>query len=64
MYTLSISNFCASQERRSLVESNHQIQQSKDIVDLLKVDFCINKLFSQCNTGSCSVHITGGVNIY
>ena len=31
--------------------------ESKDIVDLCKVIFCIN---IQCNTGSCCVHITCG----
>ena len=35
--------------------------KSKDIMDLLKVNFCISKLL-QCNPGSCCVHITGSVN--
>ena len=28
------------------------------------INFCISKLFIQCDTRSCCVHITGGVNIY
>ena len=38
--------------------------KSKDIVDLCSVNFCIIKLFIQCNTGSCCANITGSVNIY
>ena len=33
-------------------------------MDLSKVHFCISKLYIQCNTGSCCVHATGGVNTY
>ena len=38
--------------------------KSKDFADLCKVNFCINKIFIECYTGSCCVHITGGVNTY
>ena len=38
--------------------------KSKDIQDLCKMNFFISKLFIQCDTGSCCVHVTGGVNIY
>ena len=37
---------------------------SKDTVDLCKVNFCIRELFVHCNTGSCFAHIIGGVSIY
>ena len=33
-------------------------------MNLCKINFCISKLFIQCNRFSCCVHITGGVNIY
>lgn len=36
--------------------------KSKDITELCKGIFVINKLFIQCDTGSCSEHRTGGVN--
>ena len=34
------------------------------ILDLSRVNFCISKLFSQCNTGSCCMQIASGVNVY
>ena len=37
---------------------------SDKFADLCKVNFCISKLFIKCNTGSCCVQGTGGVNIY
>ena len=36
--------------------------KSKDITELCKDIFVINKLFIQCDTGSCCEHRTGGVN--
>ena len=62
-YTISISILSASQEWLSLVESNQQIYDFH-IVDLCQKKFCISKLFIQCNTGSCCVHITGDINWY
>ena len=49
---------------RYMTSTSDKFLKSKDIVDLCKVHVCISKLFIQCNTGSCCVHITGGVNIY
>ena len=72
IFTISINTICVSQEKLSLVESYQQIYdfnksiilKSKGIVTLCKVNFCINKLFIQCNTAICCVHTTGGVKIY
>ena len=52
---------------RYVTSTNEQFFKSKDIVDLHKLNFCITKLFIQCNTSSCCVHmsmvlLTGGVN--
>ena len=47
-----------------MTSESEKFLKSKDIVDLCKVNFCISKLLIQCNTGSCCVHITGGVNMY
>ena len=49
---------------RYITSNSEQFCKSKDIVDLCKINFCIIKLFIQCNKGSCCVHITGGVNVY
>ena len=38
--------------------------KSKDIQDLCQINVFISKLFIQCDTGSCCVHVTGGVSIY
>ena len=35
-----------------------------DIDEFLYQNFRISKLFIQCSTGNCCVHITGGVKIY
>ena len=35
-----------------------------NIVDLCIVNLCVRKVFSQCNTARCCVHITRDVNIY
>ena len=40
------------------------ILNSKDIVDICKVHFCINKLFIQCNKRSYCVPKTSGVKTY
>ena len=47
-----------------MTSTSEQFLNSKDILDLFKVNFCINNLLIQCNTGSCCVHVTGGFNIY
>ena len=72
IYTISLSILCVSKERFNLVESNQQTYtytsgqflKSKDIVHLCKVNFCISKLFTECNTVSCCVLMTGGANMY
>ena len=68
IYTISIRFLWVLQEGLSLVESNQQIMTStcnfQKVADLSKVNFCISSLSIQCNTGSCCVHVTGGVNIY
>ena len=38
--------------------------KTKDIVNLNEVNFDVSKLASESNTGSCGVHVKGGVNIY
>ena len=49
---------------RYMTSTSEQFLKRKDIADLCKVNICINKLLIQCNTGTCCVYITGGVNIY
>ena len=44
--------------------TSEQFLKNKGTVDLWKVNFCISKFFIQCNTGSCCVQITDGVNMY
>ena len=49
---------------RYMISSSELFFKSKDFVDLYKVNFCISKLFIQCNTDSCCVNIMTGVNKY
>ena len=42
---------------------SEELLKSKDIVDLCKVNICISKLFTQCNAGSCCMHVASGVSI-
>ena len=49
---------------RYMISSSELFFKSKDFVDLYKVNFCISKLFIQCNTDSCCVNIITGVNKY
>ena len=68
----SISIRCVSQEGLSLVQSNHHNVWLLQLSNFDKQTHCgtfqskflISKLLIQCNTGSCCVHVTGGVNIY
>ena len=77
IYTIFISIVsivCVSQKgsNRNLIsitsKSEHflkrPLQRTKDLVDLCKVSFSINKLFIQCNTGNCCVPITGFFSIW
>ena len=41
-----------------------KFSKSKDIADLCRVNFEINKLFIQYNRRGCCKHIAGGVNTY
>ena len=71
IYTISIGILCVLWEGHSLLESNQEIYdfckwlifEKQRHFDLCKVNFCISKLFIQCNTSRCCVHVTGGVNI-
>ena len=49
---------------RYMISTSEQFLKNRDNVDDCKVNFYISKLFIQCNTGSCSAHIIGGVNTY
>ena len=72
IYSIPTSILCVSQKGLSFVESNQRmycfykrvILSCKDIVNFCKVNFFIKKLFIQCNTGSCSAHISGDVSVY
>ena len=49
---------------RCITSIREKFLSSEDIVNLCKVNFFIKKLFNQCNTGSCSAHISGDVSVY
>ena len=49
---------------RYMISTREQFLKNRNNVGDCKVNFYISKLFIQCNTGSCSVHIIVGVNIY
>ena len=72
IYSIPTNIICVSHKGLSFVECNQQmycfynrvILSCKDSVNLCKVNFFIKKLFNQCNTGSCSAHISGDVSVY
>ena len=47
-----------------MTSTSESFIESKNIVNLFKINVYISKLFLQCNAYSCGVHITGGVKIY
>ena len=68
---ISVSIICVSQKGNCPFEFNQQMYgfynkflKIKYIANLCKVKVHISKLSIQCNTGSCCVHVTSGVNIY
>ena len=72
IYTISVSNFGTSQRKdlvllnlssRYMTSASQQFFKSKDIVHLFKLNFCVSKLFIQCNRISCFVNIIDGVNM-
>ena len=46
-----------------MTSASKYFMKSKEISEFYEVNVCISKLFIQCNTGSCCMHITGSVNI-
>ena len=52
-----------NQISRNVTFRSEELLKSKDIVDLCKVNNCISKLFTQCNAGSCCMHVASGVSI-